>query len=192
MLYFASGNGQEPLRQAVAPHVPQCGLAARRMIRLKRLMAVLLLCLWVAGSAAAEAPSGMLLLLTGAFYDEEGQVLVTARPARVELPEGARSDEYILVEDFEETYSLRADAYVAVPAELPIYEVRLLQSQAEDFPIYLNEFLRKMDQTKFELEPPEKGNGIFYRDYSLLYHAAVQAGEIASLTYCELPEGFAP
>ena len=134
----------------------------------------------------------MLMLVTGAFFDSEGGVKVVAKPARVELPEGARSDEYILVEEPQEVFALRPDAYLAVPAELPIYEVRLLQAKAEEFPIYLNELLNKMDSTEFSAEPPAKGDGIVYREYSLLYRAALMGGQIASLTFCELPEGFAP
>lgn len=159
---------------------------------MKRLTTLLLILLALTGLALAEEPQGMLMLVTGAFFDSEGGVKVTAKPARVELPEGARENEYILVEEPQEVFALRPDAYLAVPAELPIYGVRLLQASAEDFPIYLNEMLNKMDTVDFSGEPPAKGDGIAYRDYSLLYRAALLEGQIASLTFCELPEGFAP
>lgn len=159
---------------------------------MKRLLTLIMILLALTGVALGEGAQGMLMLVTGAYYDSEGGIKVVAKPARVELPEGARGDEYILVEEPQEVYPLRSDAYLAVPADLPIYEVRLQQARAEDFPIYLNELLNKIDSVEFSAEPPEKGDGIPYREYSLLYRAALLEGQIASLTFCELPEGFAP
>ena len=38
---------------------------------------------------AQQETDSALLVVTGAYYDESGRVMVTARPARVELPQGA-------------------------------------------------------------------------------------------------------
>ena len=154
---------------------------------LKTLALVLVMLALLCGAALAEEDVSTLLVVTGAYYDVAGDVKVTARPARVELPQGAGGDEYILVEGAEETFGLRQDAYLAVPAELPVYEVRLQQAAPEEFPIYLTDFIARMDSTGYGEEPPSKGDGIAYRVYSLLYSAAVSKGEIASMTFCELP-----
>lgn len=168
-------------------------LQAREVGQLLRNLAwISLVFALLCGAALAEEDSSRLLLVTGAYYDAAGDVRVTAKPARVELPQGADSDEYILVEEAEETYSLRADAYLAVPAELPVYEVRLQQAEPQEFPIYLTDFIARIDSTGFGAEPPSKGDGIAYRVYSLLYNASVREGEIASLTFCELPPGIEP
>lgn len=151
-------------------------------------IAVLLFSLGAARAVLAEQPNSALLMVTGAYYDASGEdVLITARPARVEVPPGAPEDRYILIEDGEQTYALAKEAYVAVPQGIPVYDVQLQQAQAADFPMYLHEFKHQLDTTAFAQEPPYKGDSIPYTAYSLLYSAAIQEGMIASLTYCELP-----
>ncbi|NLD33301.1 MAG: hypothetical protein GX653_00155 [Clostridiales bacterium] len=151
-------------------------------------IAVLLFSLGAARAVLAEQPNSALLMVTGAYYDASGEdVLITARPARVEVPPGAPEDSYILIEDGEQTYALAKEAYVAVPQGIPVYDVRLQQAQAADFPMYLHEFKHRLDTTAFAQEPPNKGDGIPYTAYSLLYRAAIREGIIASLTYYELP-----
>ena len=48
---------------------------------------------------AQQETDSALLVVTGAYYDESGRVMVTARPARVELPQGAPREAYRLVEE---------------------------------------------------------------------------------------------
>ena len=152
----------------------------------------LLLSMMACGPALAEQAQGMLLVVTGAYYSPEGRVMVTGKPARVELPQGAQGDEYILVEEAEQAFALNGDAYIAVPADAPDGDVQILQSSAADFPIYLTEYLALMDSLAPAQQPPDKGDGISYREYGRLYRAAVQQGVISFMTFCPLPEGFAP
>lgn len=157
---------------------------------MKRLLSItaLVVSLAAASAALAEQPQSALLVVTGAYYDAQGEdVVVTARPARLEVPPGAQEDGYILAEEVEQTYTLAPAAYVAVPQDIPVHDVQLLQTEAAEFPVYLTEFKHKLDTTAFAQEPPHKGDSIPYTAYSLLYRAAIQDGVIASLTYCELP-----
>ena len=151
---------------------------------MKRFLSLLIVCLGFAGlTAAAEQADSALLLVTGAYYDESGRVLVKARPARVELPLGGGEQDYRLVEEAEQLFELREDAYVAVPQEIPLDGAVIRQTQARDFPVYFSEFLQILQQARFETLPPEKGDGILYTEYSLLYQAAVSGDSILSLTY---------
>ena len=68
---------------------------------------------------AQQETDSALLVVTGAYYDESGRVMVTARPARVELPQGAPREAYRLVEENELVFELREDAYIAVPQSIP-------------------------------------------------------------------------
>ena len=61
---------------------------------------------------AQQETDSALLVVTGAYYDESGRVMVTARPARVELPQGAPREAYRLVEENELVFELREDAYI--------------------------------------------------------------------------------
>ena len=71
-------------------------------------------------SAPAEQTRSALLLLTGAYYDTQGEgVVVTACPARMEVPPGALESSYILIEEAEQTYILAPEAYVTVPQVSP-------------------------------------------------------------------------
>lgn len=155
---------------------------------MKRCLSLLMM---LAGLAALPAlaqgeTDSALLLVTGAYYDESGQVMVTARPARVELPQGAPQEQYRLVEEAEQTFSLMPDAYLSVPQSIPIAQVDLAQAATADFPIYLNDFMRSLSNASFSAAPPEKGDGIGYTQYSLLYRAAVSGNSILSLTYFDI------
>ena len=155
------------------------------MKRWMSLLIVLLGLMPLAGLASQETDSA-LLLVTGAYYGEDGQVLVTARPARVELPEGAPQTDYRLVEEGERVYELHQEAYVAVPEDIPVEGTEIRQAQVQDFPIYISEFKQSLEHTAFLIDPPEKGDGIPYTEYSLLYRAAVAGESILSLTYYQL------
>lgn len=113
-------------------------------------------------------------------------LLVTARPARVELPQGAPQADYRLVEEGERVYELHQEAYVAVPEDIPVEGTEIRQAQVQDFPIYISEFKQSLEHTAFLIDPPEKGDGIPYTEYSLLYRAAVAGESILSLTYYQL------
>lgn len=150
--------------------------------RLLSLLTVLLALAPLQAPAGADTDSA-LLLVTGAYYDEGGRVLVRARPARVELPLGGGGQDYRLVEGAEQVFELRRDAYIAVPQDIPLERAMIRQTQAVDFPVYFSEFMQILEQAAFETLPPEKGDGILYTEYSLLYQAAVSGDSILSLTY---------
>ena len=59
-------------------------------------------------------------------------------------------------------------------------------AQAQDFPLYINDFKYSLEHTAFLIAPPEKGDGIRYTQYSLLYQAAVSGDSILSLMYHQL------
>lgn len=154
---------------------------------MKRFLPLLIVCLGLAPlTALAEQADSALLLVTGAYYDESGRVLVKARPARVELPLGGGEQDYRLVEEPEQVFELRQDAYIAVPQDIPVAGAVITQAQAQDFPIYISEFMQNLEQADFEVAPPDKGDGIRYTEYSLLYQAAVAGDSILSLTYHKL------
>ena len=137
-------------------------------------------------AVAQQETDSALLVVTGAYYDESGRVMVTARPARVELPQGAPREAYRLVEENELVFELREDAYIAVPQTIPLDKAEIAQAQAQDFPLYINDFKYSLEHTAFLIAPPEKGDGIRYTQYSLLYQAAVSGDSILSLMYHQL------
>ena len=111
---------------------------------------------------------------------------LTPNAAIVELPQGAPREAYRLVEENELVFELREDAYIAVPQSIPADEAEIAQAQAQDFPLYINDFKYSLEHTAFLIAPPEKGDGIRYTQYSLLYQAAVSGDSILSLMYHQL------
>lgn len=155
---------------------------------MKRWMSLLIAVLGVSPLAALaqQETDSALLLVTGAYYDESGRVMVTARPARVELPQGAPQEAYRLAEESELVFELREDAYIAVPQTIPADEAEITQASAQDFPVYISDYKYSLEHTAFLIAPPDKGDGIRYTQYSLLYQAAVAGDSILSLMFHQL------